>query len=1280
LTQRRGVPSFDDMFEITDNDIAGLSDEDLRTLVGRLCEAELRRHGHPVAAVTYGGDQTAKDGGLDVRVALPAGAETTGFIPRPATGYQAKKSDMPRAAILKEMMPDGTLRSVIAELAAASGAYIIVSANGSTSDTALTSRRKAMADAVKDCPAAEKLWLDFYDRTRIATWVREHAGVILWVRARIGKSVPGWHPYGSWSHAPAGADPAYLADDTARITIGGSEEGGSLSATDGINRMREVLGRPGSVIRLVGLSGVGKTRLVEALFDPAVGTGSLDPSQAIYTNVPDTPDPQPAGLASDLVLTGTRAILVIDNCPSDLHRRLSEIARSAGSLISVITVEYDIRDDQPEGTDVFTLDSSSLPLIESLIARRYPGISRIDAGTIAASSGGNARVALAIAATVGRNESLAGLSDADLFMRLFQQRQEPDAGLLAMAEACSLVYSFDGEKTTGDEAELPVLGSLIGRSADEVFGGVAELKRRELVQERGPFRAVLPHAIANRLAARGLQNIAPATLNARLVQKAPERLLQSFSHRLGYLDGSQQAKAIASSWLEPGGLLSDLPSLSEAGRAMFLNIAPAVPDAVLAAMETALKGGDAATFRNCKYFVRVLRSLAYEAQYFERALALMLQFAQQPRGEGLGEDEAHNAVVSLFSIVLSGTHAPVEMRLKAVEAMLRSADGRVQAIGVEALETMLKSDHFSSGYNFAFGARSRDYGYEPRTGKEIQDWFGTVLKLAEEFAVSDSPVAAAVQKAIANEFRALWSNSGQSDALDRIARAIAAKNFWRDGWLAARSARIFDGKDLPPALLAQLVALEEVLRPKDLVNKVRGLVIGTGGGHLELDEPEDLDDQDFEGAAGRAAAAVAAVAGDVAADEAAFKAVLPELKGSSGMLGPFGEGLARNANDPRAAWDAITGQFASGNELSLAFTGGFLRGLHQRDAALANTILDEAVDHPALASIYPVLQANVAVDEAGLARLHRALGLGKAPINSYYGLAWGRAGDAVPGPAFKELVLAIDREPGGLPVALEIVSMRLVADAGDKRATAPEVREAGRALLSRYTFRKKDPRTGREDYETSLVIKASLAGPEGVPIVEHLCRGLMAGAATYAVHPHDYDDLIKALFEVHPLPMLDQLFSGDEDSRTKSVRLLQDLARFQSQALAAVPDDLILEWCHRDPAIRYPIAAAVMTLFQPSQDREPRAWTELPRKLLERAPDPRAVLNQIARRLRPTSWSGSLASILESRLKLLADLPVGGAPELRAALEEAKDGLRRQIDAERRYENADDRARNARFE
>src|SRR4051794_29357140 len=105
------------MIEITGADIAILDDEDLRTLVGRLCEAEVRTRGLPASSVTWGGDQDAADGGIDVRVALPPDTAISGFVPRPATGFQVKKPDMPRSAIKEEMRPRGTIRPVIKDLA-----------------------------------------------------------------------------------------------------------------------------------------------------------------------------------------------------------------------------------------------------------------------------------------------------------------------------------------------------------------------------------------------------------------------------------------------------------------------------------------------------------------------------------------------------------------------------------------------------------------------------------------------------------------------------------------------------------------------------------------------------------------------------------------------------------------------------------------------------------------------------------------------------------------------------------------------------------------------------------------------------------------------------------------------------------------------------------------------------------------------------------------------------------------------------------------------------------
>jgi RNase adaptor protein for sRNA GlmZ degradation len=159
-------------------------------------------------------------------------------------------------------------------------------------------------------------------------------------------------------------------------------------------------------------------------------------------NLSDNPDPQPTGLASDLIANRTRAILIVDNCPPDLHRRLSDLCSRPESTVSVLTVEYDVRDDQPEGTEVVRLDTSSPELIEKLVQRRYSHLSQVDARTIAEVSGGNARIAIALAQTVERGDTIAGLSDDELFQRLFRQRQESNNALFLAAQACSLVYSF----------------------------------------------------------------------------------------------------------------------------------------------------------------------------------------------------------------------------------------------------------------------------------------------------------------------------------------------------------------------------------------------------------------------------------------------------------------------------------------------------------------------------------------------------------------------------------------------------------------------------------------------------------------------------------------------------------------------------------------------------------------------------------------------------------------------------------------------------------------------
>lgn len=223
------------LLEISGNDIALLNDTDLRILIGRLCEEDFRLAGLPTKGIIWGGHQDASDDGLDVTVRSEYFPPKNSFVPRKITGIQVKKPNMPRAKILGEMQQNGELRKEIQTLIHENGAYIIVSSNGSTTEKALKNRVNAMKEAVANEPQYQQLHLDFLDRNRVATWVRSHPSLILWVRNKIERSLQGWQPYGNWANSPGGIREEYLIDDELRLHDGTSSSEGNSMSTSGKN-------------------------------------------------------------------------------------------------------------------------------------------------------------------------------------------------------------------------------------------------------------------------------------------------------------------------------------------------------------------------------------------------------------------------------------------------------------------------------------------------------------------------------------------------------------------------------------------------------------------------------------------------------------------------------------------------------------------------------------------------------------------------------------------------------------------------------------------------------------------------------------------------------------------------------------------------------------------------------------------------------------------------------------------------------------------------------------
>ena len=363
---------------------------------------------------------------------------------------------------------------------------------------------------------AGKVHLDFYDSRRVANWVANHPTIVIWLRDKLKNKLnnpqTGWQPYGTWAYREKTREnpvaDEYIKDDKAKVFS--PQAGKEMPILEAIDALRGDLGKEQASVRLVGLSGVGKTRLAQALFDDRISTSqpALNKEMVIYTDLADDPNPQPSAMLEALVQARSADIVIVDNCGQKTHQKLTAIIQHSASTLCLLTIEYDIREDSPEGTSCYRLAESSGALIEQILERHYSALSALDRNTISQFSGGNARIALALASTSNTSGELGRLTDDALFLRLFVQKNEQDKELQRCAEAASLLYSFDAEGEA-DTSELAMLSAIAEVTISTFFRNIAELERRGLLQKRGKWRAVLPHAIANRLASCALRFIHP---------------------------------------------------------------------------------------------------------------------------------------------------------------------------------------------------------------------------------------------------------------------------------------------------------------------------------------------------------------------------------------------------------------------------------------------------------------------------------------------------------------------------------------------------------------------------------------------------------------------------------------------------------------------------------------------------------------------------------------------------------------------------------------------------
>lgn len=1281
------------IFDIEKDELLRLSDTQLEELIARLAEAEVAMHGHSPACVNWSGSITAPDGGIDIHVQVPVDQLKAGFLVRPDTVFQAKKHKMPKAAIEREIGTGKALSPIISEQARKQGSYIIVSLGDDCSPSGKKNRLKAMRDAVKDDPNESYLHLDFYDRSKLIQWLRQHPSVMLWVKAKLGQGYSGWQPYGAWSNPPQGVTDTLISAPGVTITLP-SGKGQKLKIDEAINPMRALIRSTNKAVRITGLSGVGKTRIVQALFDETVGTDALDRTVAIYVDTGYEPVPSATAMLDNLLAEGRRAIMILDNCPSELHASLASKVSAAGKEVSLITIEYDIRDDKPQTTEVIHIETDGPEVAEQLLIRRFPSIGQNNARRIAKFADGNARVALAIAERVEEGESLALLSDAQLFNRLFEQRNHPDGHLREQAEILSLVYSFSISSPDAATDELEILGALSGYPKIQLFKTVTKLMERHVVQKRSHWRAILPHAIANKLAASALNSIPIDQLRTTFEAPDRQRLLMSFAHRLGLLHSHAVAKEIVEAWLQPEGLLGKIIDLDDVSKRILNYVAPVAPGALLERIEETLVTSNFEHFKS-RYnpqrtaIIKLLQLLAYESKYFERCIKLLIRIADQESASN-NYDSARNKIKRFFQPYLSGTHASLEQRVAVMNECIGSSMAGRRRLGLEMLETALGGPPWTGFGINEFGARPRDYGFRP-SYDELIEWLITFIDIVVRLATSRVPeLEDDARLILANKFRWIWRQEGMRSKLIDAARKLHAHRPWGEGWKAVRSTIYFshtkrnDNEDLDP-LPEGLVTLERELEPNDLVPAVMAYVLSKGrdfwalNADFEREGPnkfikikEILNAKAFQ------------LGQDFAVSTHELDELGPNLFLRDGMpyRVEFGKGLAKGAPDLRVYWQKLITQMNLQHKSQSDFSviRGFIEETNSIDKALAQELLDQCAQHSELRFELVNLHPWQEFTEIDLDRCMSLLDDSDIRPHMYGAILWGEQFSNLPESRVLELAQRLLSKPNGDEVVLEALSMKL-PDKGDATDTLGlALRTIGLSAAIQRFQRDHNDLGGYLDYAMERVIDATLRFDGNEAEKLEWLNTIFAVVDEHFGYIFSFEDAIGITAAWMPKEFLSRIFDGTEDQQQRRLHFINHDDSHQSP-IAKIDVDILIEWCGttKDPQVWASVASGI-NLWSKDGEQSPICLQDDALRFLEASPEPRAVLEIFAEHVAPSSWSGSRANVMQPRVEAIGRLVTHERADISKSARAVYKKLTNWVEKEKERERLEDEALEQRFE
>ena len=516
----------------------------------------------------------------------------------------------------------------------------------------------------------------------------------------------------------------------------GTSFGGKFFWNDQLREVQRQILENKKVLRLLGLSGMGKTHLVNEAF----GKDNFLKKHYLYIDCYSC-EYNDFRARLDWLFTNYReAYLVFDNCDQEIHQRIINLRRELQGSNPILTIYNNPMEESSGGSATYLMMERAYDdIIESILSDLPSLNSQVDLDKIKEFSGGIPMIARLLAEGIRREQNIGIITDASLMDKVLGVKQGSEER--AVLQALSL-FSFVGYQ---DEyaAQLEFLAkhrkiAMIAGDDEQrhtVFDRTIQYYlQRGIIEAKGRLVGIRPTPIALYLCEEWLNTCSPDQFYQILkdLQNSPSAhvLTEAFCTQFRYLGKSHHARQLVADIAGPNRPLAHLSEITtNYGSRLLRSFSEVNPEIVAQTLESIIGIMTAEELQQldegrCN-IIWTIEKLCFDPSTFTRGALMLLRLA-------IVEDEAHGCsavdrFIGLFSLILPGTAAPLLDRLAFLTKQYKHPD-RHQLL-LKAIRRALRAQD----YHYLCGAEVRGLErlehYYPQSDKEIDTYLKGCLKL-----------------------------------------------------------------------------------------------------------------------------------------------------------------------------------------------------------------------------------------------------------------------------------------------------------------------------------------------------------------------------------------------------------------------------------------------------------------------------------------------------------------------------------------------------------------------